>query len=406
MDPTTEAVRAMYEAYPYPAVAEPEIRLGTNVRLLLSYGAFARPRKRPLQCLDAGCGRANGSLGAAATQPDVQFTAIDVNRHALADASRTATAMGLRNITFHEIDLMTLDGLVVPDGGFDVVVSSGVLHHLASPDEGLAQLRRVLAPHGILSLMVYGAKGREPLSRMVNAIDLLVGRDRPLAERLAMARRLATESSADAVRVGPTALTDGMHDNEFVDRYLNVNEIAYDVASLFALLARHDFSFLRWVEPAEWVVPPREGAGVTTVADHLSELDRYRLVEQLTWRHKLSLVAGAGGNSPRVLPPRSEWPHLSFAVNPDVSFQATTRTLRGSQRLEHLAYQLRARPAEALAGLRASLTAAIKDRTAPFTGREALALLATHRVGHDEALGIVADLVEREIVYLPHPTEA
>lgn len=38
-----------------------------------------------------------------------------------------------------------------------------------------------------------GAKGREPLSRMVNAIDLLVGRDRPLAERLATARRLAAE---------------------------------------------------------------------------------------------------------------------------------------------------------------------------------------------------------------------
>ncbi|MBL8141018.1 MAG: hypothetical protein JNM38_07920 [Acidobacteria bacterium] len=35
-----------------------------------------------------------------------------------------------------------------------------------------------------------------------------------------------------------------------------------------------------------------------------------------------------------------------------------------------------------------------------------LALLATQRVAHDDALGGVADLVEREIVYLPHPTEA
>lgn len=405
MDPTTDAVRAMYEAYPYPAVAEAEIRIGTNVRLLLSYGALARARRRPLQCLDAGCGRANGSLGAAATQPDVQFTAIDMNRRALADAAQAAARMGLRNISFHEVDLMTLEGLAVPDGGFDVIVSSGVLHHLVSPDTGLAHLRRVLAPHGILSLMVYGLHGREPLYRMVKAVDLLVGRDRPVAERLAVARRLASESSADAVRVGPVALTDALHDNEFVDRYLNVNETAYDVASLFALLSRHDFAFLRWIEPAEWTVPPRRGAP-TTVADHLSDLDRYRLVEQVTWRHKLSLVAGTAANTPRALPPHSEWMRLQFAINPDVSFQATTRTLRGTQRLEHLTYQLRARPAEPLTGMSASLAAAIKDNVAPFAGRDVVSLLASQRVGPDEALDVVADLVAREIVYLPHPIDA
>jgi SAM-dependent methyltransferase len=405
MDPTTDAVRAMYEAYPYPAVAEPEIRLGTNARLLLSYGVLARSRRRPLHCLDAGCGRANGSLGAAATQPDVQFTAIDMNRRALADAAQAAARMGLRNITFHEVDLMTLEGLEVPDGGFDVIVSSGVLHHLASPDAGLAHLRRVLAPHGVLSVMVYGAMGREPLYRMVKAVDLLVGRDRPIAERLAMARRLATDAHAEAVRVGPVALTDTMHDNEFVDRYLNVNETAYDVASLFALLGRHDLRFLRWIEPAEWVVSPRR-EGSAGVADHLSDLERFQIVEQLTWRHKLSLVVGTAENAPRVLPPRDEWTRLPFAVNPDVSFQATTRTLRGSQRLEHLAYQLRARPAAALTGLAASLAAAIKDKGAPFQGREALALLATQKVGHDDALEVVADLVAREIVYMPHPADA
>ena len=45
-------------------------------------------------------------------------------------------------------------------------------------------------------------------------------------------------------------MTDSIHDNEFVDRYLNVNETSYDVASLFNLLDRQDFKFLRWVEPA------------------------------------------------------------------------------------------------------------------------------------------------------------
>ena len=97
--------------------------------------------------------------------------------------------------------------------------------------------RRVLAPHGVISLMVYGTHGREPFYRMVRAIDLLVARDRPLAERLAVARRLAREMPAEALRVGPIALDDSISDSEFVDRYLNVNETSYDVATLWGLLS-------------------------------------------------------------------------------------------------------------------------------------------------------------------------
>ena len=87
MDATTRAVRAMYEQYPYPAVSEPGLRLGSNARLLLSYGRMTRPARRPIHVLDAGCGRANGTLGGAALQPDVQFVGIDINRVTLADGS-------------------------------------------------------------------------------------------------------------------------------------------------------------------------------------------------------------------------------------------------------------------------------------------------------------------------------
>jgi hypothetical protein len=58
----------------------------------------------------------------------------------------------------------------------------------------------VLAPHGLISLMVYGTHGREPLYRMVRALDLLVPRDRPIPERLAAARRLVREAGAEALR--------------------------------------------------------------------------------------------------------------------------------------------------------------------------------------------------------------
>jgi SAM-dependent methyltransferase len=398
MDSTTEAVRAMYERHPYPAVTNPEMRIGSNVRLLLSYGALQRSSRGPLHCLDAGCGRGNGALGAAATQPDVRFTAIDVNRVALADAAKKAAELGLTNIRFQEVDLMTLDGLGVPEGGFDAIISSGVLHHLTSPDEGLRQLRRVLAPHGIISLMVYGTHGREPLYRLVRAIDLLTSRDRPIEERLAVARRLIKETTAEALRVGPIELTETIPDNEFVDRYLNVNETSYDVASLWELLSRHGLRFVRWLEPEDWELS-RSATAVSTVAAHLTDMQRYQLVEQITWRHKLSLVAGAVDNAPRALPPPSDWESLTFAVNPEMSIDVQTRNLKDQQRVEQVAYRLRAMSAVALSGLTASVVLALRDQTTTFQGRDVIANLGIDRV---RAIEILAELVRREIVFCPH----
>jgi len=401
MDPTTETVRAMYEQFPYPAVADPELRIGSNVRLLSSYGQLRRAVRRPLQCLEAGCGRGNGALGAAVTQPDVQFTAIDINRVALADATAKARQLGLKNIRFQEVDLMTLDGLDVPEGGFDAIVSSGVLHHLTSPDEGLRQLRRVLAPHGVISLMVYGTHGREPLYRLVRAIDLLVPRDRPIAERLAAARRLVRETAGDALRVGPIELTETIPDNEFVDRYLNVNETSYDVASLWALLERHGLKCLRWLEPEEWELTARTPAGASLSA-HLTDLQRYQLVEQISWRHKLSMAAGTVDNGPRQLPLPAEWSTIAFVVNPEVSIEVQTRNLKGSQRVEQVSYRLRTLPGVTLTGLTASVVLALRDQITPFQGKELIKNLGIDR---DRALEVLADLVQREVLFCPHPTE-
>jgi SAM-dependent methyltransferase len=404
MDATTLAVRAMYEQFPYPSETEPAIRVGADVRLLLSYGQLQRPSKRPLQVLDAGCGRAIGTLGGAASQPDVQFTGIDINRVALAAAAAKAVELGLKNVRFQEVDSMTLEGLELPDGGFDLIVSSGVLHHLAAPEEGLRQVQRVLAPHGMLSLLVYGTLGREPLYRMVRAVDLLVPRDRPVAERLMVARRLAREMIAEPLRVGPIGLRETIHDNEFVDRYLNVNETSYDVASLFDLLQRNGLKFLRWIEPAEWLLPTRESG--SDLGAGLTELQRYQLVEQLSWRHQLFLVACQQDNRPRQLPGRDQWAAQPFALNPEVSIHVETRNLRGSQRVERITYTLRSHPPVQVGGLSASVLLSLKDQTVPFQGKHLMEQLRNKGVDRAGALNVIAELLDREILYSPHATEA
>ena len=255
----------------------------------------------------------------------------------------------------------------------------------------------MLAPHGLISLMVYGSSGREPLYRLVRALDLLAPRDRPLEERLAVARRLIKETDADALRVGPIELIGTIPDNEFVDRYLNVNETSYDITSLWALLARHDLAFVRWLEPEEWELSRTPAA--TSVANHLTDVQRYQLVEQITWRHKLSLVVGTVDNGPRELPPRSDWASLTFAVNPELSIEVQTRNLKESQRVEQVAYRLRALPAAPLSGVTASVVLALRDQITTFHGGDVIQNLGLDR---DRAIDILAELVRREILFCPH----
>jgi methylase of polypeptide subunit release factors len=107
LDQTASKVKDMYEQYPYPS-GEPTIRPGFDIRLLLSYVALKRDSDRPLQVLDAGCGRGPGVIGAASLQPHVKFTAIDINSVGLAEARENAQARGLTNINFVQADLMTL----------------------------------------------------------------------------------------------------------------------------------------------------------------------------------------------------------------------------------------------------------------------------------------------------------
>ncbi len=110
-------------------------------------------------------------------------------------------------------------------------------------------------------------------------------------------------------------------------------------------------------------------------------------------------------NGSREIPPREQWASTSFALNPEVSIETETRSLRGNQRVERLAYKLRARPPVQMGGLMASVLLAIRDQTTPFKGKRLIEQLRGAGVDPDHALAVIADLLEREIVFAPHTTE-
>src|SRR5262249_55742447 len=63
----------------------------------------------------------------------------------------------LRNIEFRQLDLHDAAKL---ERAFDIVVSSGVLHHLSDPEKGWAALAAVLRPGGLMKVMLYSSAAR------------------------------------------------------------------------------------------------------------------------------------------------------------------------------------------------------------------------------------------------------
>jgi ubiquinone/menaquinone biosynthesis C-methylase UbiE len=156
-------VQRQYEEHPYPRWQGAPASRRTDFRQLLASlpgidGAALPPA--PFAVLIAGCGTGYEALDLARMDPAVSVTAIDLSRASLAFARRKADELGVANIRFVHGDILALDRL---GARFDVATCTGVLHHMADPDAGLASIAGVLRPGGAVRLALYSHRARAPV---------------------------------------------------------------------------------------------------------------------------------------------------------------------------------------------------------------------------------------------------
>lgn len=109
--------------------------------------------------LDLGCGAGRNAVWLA--QQGCVVDALDLSATALDWARERAAEAGV-SITFAQADMFAWE---MPEGGYDLVVDSGVFHHLP-PHRRISHrqlLERALAPGGLLALSCFaaGAMGSE-----------------------------------------------------------------------------------------------------------------------------------------------------------------------------------------------------------------------------------------------------
>lgn len=408
---TDQRVRALYDAYPYPA-GPPALRVDYDVRQVLSRLRVSRADTgsagRPLRVLDAGCGRGVGLLGEASVQPDIEYLGIDLNTRALAEVEREADTRGLHNVRTAEIDLATLDGLEVPDGGFDVIRSSGVIHHLDDPAAALERLASVaLAPHGAISLMVYARRGRAAIQRVAGAVQAAIDPALPLDRRIALARDLCRAVADPTSTDCPFADATRCGDVEFVDRYLHPRERSYDVIELVEMITDAGLVPFQLGDGESWSPASRIADPAT-----LAHVEARPALEQLAAmdaiappdRHEVLLCLP--GNGPRQLPTIDDLLGSALLVNGHVRFRVETRIAPNGLRVEQVRVALRDGEPELLPPGPISLGAWILSTSdIVFTGRDLVTSLTERGVPADAAHQTLAELFVRGILHAPHPCD-
>jgi SAM-dependent methyltransferase len=159
-DERTEIVRRFYESAPFPGYPPRDSLQGLRARAERS--VFARLVDHAIpgdaRVVEVGCG--TGQMCLYLARADRVVVGADLTRASLRLATAAARRFGIERVQFVETDL-SKPGLRA--GGFDVVYSSGVLHHTPNPRASFAHLARLARPGGTIVLGVYNTFARLPL---------------------------------------------------------------------------------------------------------------------------------------------------------------------------------------------------------------------------------------------------
>src|SRR5438067_1553907 len=247
-----EQVRDFYEHHPYPPPADD----------LDKYRAWRDPQKRRAEfhlvwpsrsfneshsILVAGCGTSQAAKHAM-RWPAARVTGIDFSETSVRCTEELKRKYNLANLQVHQLPIERAHELKT---SFDQIVCTGVLHHLADPDAGLRALRGVLAPDGVMNIMVYAPYGRTGIY-MLQDFCRRIGISATDAEIRDLVAALKALPPGHPLQNLLREAPDFRNEAAIADALLHPCDRAYSVPQLFDFLDRCGLRFGRWVRQAAY----------------------------------------------------------------------------------------------------------------------------------------------------------
>jgi 2-polyprenyl-3-methyl-5-hydroxy-6-metoxy-1,4-benzoquinol methylase len=242
-DDVSNKVRSQYEDHPYPRWVRPRFWLtGASIarmvaQLDLRLTAPGPEKLTEPEILVAGCGTGQQSIEIARRFAGAQVTAIDLSRASLAYAARKTADLGIANIEYLHGDILDLDAL---GRQFDIVISTGVLHHMADPEAGWRALCRCLRSHGLMKIALYSELARRDIVRLRHEIAENGASTGPEAMRAFRARLLRDPELRDSAFAHSS---DFYSLSAFRDLLFHVQEHRFTIPMIGAALDRLGLAF-------------------------------------------------------------------------------------------------------------------------------------------------------------------
>ena len=340
MEDVSTLVARQYEAFAYPApfadLAEEIAKGYFQIGDPSLYGPVLWPRgkpDRPLRILVAGCGTMQAACTAFMNRED-EVVGVDLSETSLAHERYLQDQHELTNLKLFQGDLLEVSAI---GGSFDVILCTGVLHHMADPAAGLATLRDVLAPDGVMVLMLYGATVRTGVYMLQDAFERMGIAQ--TADGVAQVRQILRELPSrhyaqDYIR----AAEELQHDTAVVDTFLHPQDRAYTVPQLLELVETTGLQFQNWIDNyVYW----RNGAwgpdsAVAAAVDPLPQREHWAAVEMLRQAAGMHFftVRPVGAEAGVVDFDEGEWRRFVPHRAPGLSKEGIGRFRRGPYELE------------------------------------------------------------------------
>jgi len=240
-DEVSRRVRHQYEENPYPrwvraAGQVVPVSIDRYLREQFPTCAFTPLNKTEnLDVLVAGCGTGQIAIASAQKYLGARVLAIDLSLSSLCYAKRSTPGDVAPRIEYAQADILKLASL---ERSFDVIDSSGVLHHMADPFEGWRILLTLLRPGGLMHLGLYSEAGR----RDVWAARKLIA-DRGFGSTPDEIRRCRQEL-LETPLASVTRFTDFFTTSECRDLLFHVQEARLSIPMLKAFITNHGLKFL------------------------------------------------------------------------------------------------------------------------------------------------------------------
>jgi SAM-dependent methyltransferase len=232
-----------------------------------------------LKILIAGCGTVQAARYAY-RNPECEVVGIDTSRASLEHTQRLKQKHRLANLSLHHLSILDVEQL---GQQFDLIVSSGVLHHLPDPDAGLRKLKQALLPHGVMSIMVYGWYRRFGVYMMQDAFRLL-GVEQTDAGVALVRETLAALPAWHHVHSYVKRAPDLNFDGGLVDTFLHRSDRAYTVPQVLRFASDNGLNFQDWLDRANYSISALipEGLSLRSLASRLPPEQQWHLVELLS----------------------------------------------------------------------------------------------------------------------------